>query len=86
MGLFYARGIGCERKPETAAKYFRTAAEQGDERAMFDYGQCLSEGYGVPTSYPEALRWMKIASSCGHGGALRWCLDRGIEVSEGVGE
>ncbi|MCB1205130.1 MAG: sel1 repeat family protein [Verrucomicrobiae bacterium] len=79
LGVARASGLGCKRDPVEAADLFRRAAEQGDERAMFDYGRCLSEGYGVTASFPEALRWIKQASAHGHGAALRWLLDRGID-------
>jgi uncharacterized protein len=82
LGLFYLNGTGCEADPVEAVAHLRSAAELGDERAMFDYGRCLSEGTGVAASFPEAQRWMRIASSRGHGPALRWCLDRGIELDD----
>ena len=82
LGLYLMRGMGCTADPSKAVTYFRSAAELGDERAMYDFGRCLSEGYGIPASFPEARRWMRIASSHGHGGALRWCLDRGIVLSD----
>lgn len=81
LGIFYANGTGVEASPADAVVRFRSAAEQGDERAMFDLGRCLSEGFGIEASFPEAQRWMRIASARGHGGALRWCLDRGIDHS-----
>jgi len=80
LGLFHLNGTGCEVDPVEAVVHLRSAAELGDERAMYDYGRCLSEGTGVEVSFPEAQRWMRIASSRGHGPALRWCLDRGIEL------
>lgn len=82
LGLFFINGIGCEVDASRAVTHLRYAAELGEERAMFDYGRCLSEGYGVTASFPEARRWMRIASSRGHGGALRWCLDRGIGLAD----
>lgn len=84
LGLFYLNGTGCEVDPVEAVEHLRSAAELGDERAMYDYGRCLSEGHGVEASFTEAQRWMQIASSRGHGAALRWCLDRGIDVSDGT--
>jgi len=84
LGLFYLNGTGCEVDPVEAIEHLRSAAELGDERAMYDYGRCLSEGRGVGASFTEAQRWMQIASSRGHGAALRWCLDRGIDVSDGT--
>lgn len=83
LGLYYANGSGVEANPEEAAVRFRSAAEQGDERAMYDFGRCLSAGFGVEVSFTEAQRWMRLASARGHGGALRWCLDRGVDHSGG---
>lgn len=84
LGLFYLNGTGCGVDPVEAIEHLRSAAELGDERAMYDYGRCLSEGHGVEASFTEAQRWMQIASSRGNGAALRWCLDRGIDVSDGT--
>lgn len=78
-GLCHATGTGCSLDREEAVSRFRSAAEQGDERAMYDFGRCLSVGWGVTASFPEALRWIKLASARGHGGALRWLLDRNID-------
>lgn len=83
LGLYFMNGVGCEADVSQAVTHLRSAAELGDERAMYDYGRCLSEGTGTPASFTEAQRWMRIASSRGHGGALRWCLDRGIDLSDG---
>ena len=83
LGLYFMNGVGCEADVSQAVTHLRSAAELGDERAMYDYGRCLSEGTGTPASFTEAQRWMRIASSRGHVGALRWCLDRGIDLSDG---
>ncbi len=82
LGILYANGSGVEASPEEAAARFKTAAELGDERAMYDFGRCLGAGFGVEASFTEAQRWMRLASARGHGGALRWCLDRGINHSD----
>ena len=85
LGVLHANGLGCPPDRALAAGQFRRAAELGDERAMYDYGRCLAEGYGVPPAYPEALRWMRLASARGHGAALRWLLDRGRSRRAEVG-
>lgn len=79
VGLCHATGTGGSIDSESAVARFRSAAEQGDARAMYDFGRCLSEGWGVSPSFPESLRWIKLASARGHGGALRWLLDRNID-------
>lgn len=86
LGLFYLKGIGSEADLIEAVVHLRSAAELGDERAMYDYGRCLSEGRGVEPSFTEAQRWMRIAASRGHGAALRWCLDRSLDFNGGVGK
>lgn len=79
IGVCHATGTGCALDREEAVSRFRSAAEQGDERGMYDYGRCLSVGWGVGASFPEAHRWINLASARGHGGALRWLLDRNID-------
>lgn len=78
LGVHYAEGIGCEPDPVRAAEQFRAAAERGDGRAMFEYGRCLANGFGLPVSYPEALRWMRLSESLGYAPAVRWLAERGF--------
>jgi len=85
LGLFYLNGTGCGIDPSEGVGHLRSAAGMGDERAMYDYARCLSEGHGVEASFIEARRWMRIASARGHRAARRWCLDRGIEAGGGTG-
>lgn len=80
LGILHAEGRGTEVDRSEAADHFRRAAELGDERAMFDHGRCLAEGYGVSANFTEGVRWVRLASAAGHGGALRWLLDRGLET------
>ncbi len=79
LGILHALGRGTPVDREAAADHFRRAAERGDERAMYDYGRCLAEGFGVDTNFTEGVRWVRLASAAGHGGALRWLLDRSLE-------
>lgn len=83
LGILLAGGTGTKVDRAGAADHFRRAAEQGDERAMYDYGRCLAEGFGMPANFTEAVRWVRLASAAGHGGALRWLLDRGLETGAG---
>jgi hypothetical protein len=80
-GLFIAAGTGGPSDPEKGVALLRKAAELGEVRAMYDFGRCLDEGFGVSASHPEAIRWMRIAAGRGHGAALRWLLDRKINPS-----
>lgn len=81
-GLLFAAGIGCPSDPEKGVTLVRKAAELGEVRAMYDFGRCLDQGFGVSASHPEAIRWMRLAAGRGHGGALRWLLDRRISPSK----
>lgn len=81
-GIMTAAGIGCPPDPEKGATLLRKAAETGEIRAMYDFARCLDQGFGVPSSHPEAIRWMRLAAGRGHGAALRWLLDRRISPSQ----
>ncbi len=78
LGVLQAGGLGCPADPTHAAAQFRRAAELGDERAMHDYALCLAGGFGLPAHFPEALRWMRLASARGHVPAQRWLRGRGL--------
>lgn len=58
-----------------AAKWFRTAAENGHLEAMAEYAMCCELGCGVEQSDAEALEWYTRAANAGH-----------IEANYSVGE
>ncbi|MCL2711495.1 MAG: SUMF1/EgtB/PvdO family nonheme iron enzyme, partial [Planctomycetaceae bacterium] len=53
LGVYY-RGEGDE---EEAVKWLRKAAEQGDAFAQFFFGECYTNGSGVPKDMTEAAKW-----------------------------
>ncbi|APZ54046.1 hypothetical protein Ga0080574_TMP3712 [Salipiger abyssi] len=54
-----------EGDPEEAAGLLLKAAEAGDVRAQFRYGELLSTGTGVAQDYAAAHMWMNIAAASG---------------------
>jgi len=58
---FYAKlhldGIGVEPNSETAEKWFRFAAAQGDESAIFNLGEMMANAMTVLTPEEELSQW-----------------------------
>jgi len=46
-----------------AAKWFRLAAEQGDEAAQYFLAPYFAKGLGVPQDYVEAYMWANLAAA-----------------------
>jgi TPR repeat protein len=58
---FYAKlhldGVGFESNNETAEKWFRLSAAQGDESAIFNLGEMMADGITVLTPEEELSQW-----------------------------
>ena len=68
LGLLYMSGQykPYPEKDETVAvQWWRAAAENGDEEAMFWLGQCYEDGIGVEVNPEEAAIWKKFAVANG---------------------
>lgn len=60
-----------EESPERAFAFFRKGAELGNPQAMYEFGVCLSDGYGCShTDKVLALSWLKRAAELGNDDAI----------------
>lgn len=59
-----------DRNCKEAFRYFRLAADQGNEDAQFRVGECLDNGEGVAKDCAEALRYYRLSGNQGHVRAL----------------
>ncbi|MDF1536591.1 MAG: tetratricopeptide repeat protein [bacterium] len=57
LAKLYLDGLGLGQSDELAEKWFRLAAEQGDESAIFNIGEMMAEGRGIITPEEEITRW-----------------------------
>jgi hypothetical protein len=62
VAVLYAKGDGVAQDYETAANWFRAAAEQGLARAQYDLGVLYERGRGVPVDLAQAFNWYKKAA------------------------
>src|SRR5262249_41363625 len=62
VAVLYAKGDGVAQEYETAANWFRAAAEQGLARAQYDLGVLYERGRGVPVDLAQAFNWYKKAA------------------------
>ena len=61
----YRTGQGVPQDYETAVKWYRLAAEQGDAIAQLNLGNAYARGQGVIQDNVYAHMWMNIAASSG---------------------
>jgi len=65
IGMYYTIGKGVPQNAIEAAKWFRRAADQGDEDAQYQLGMCYYKGEGVSKNNAEATRWLRLAEKQG---------------------
>ncbi len=66
LGRMYEAGQGVEKNPETAAEWYRKAAEKGVGDAQFRLGAMYEAGQGVPTDMEYAYGWYSVAAHVGN--------------------
>ncbi len=64
--LFAKDGIGIPKNETLAVKWFRKAADGGQEAAMTNLGGLYETGRGVKQDYAEAARWYRRAVDKDH--------------------
>ncbi|MBR4888967.1 MAG: SEL1-like repeat protein, partial [Clostridia bacterium] len=68
LGLLYISGQYApypDKDEALAVRWWRMAAENGDEEAMYWLGQCYEEGIGVEVNEEEARIWKRFAIANG---------------------
>ena len=82
VGDMYTNGQCVEQSYETAAEWYRKAAEQGDANGQFNLGVRYDYGYGVEQSYETAVEWYRKAAEQGHADAQ---FNLGVMYENGQG-
>lgn len=80
LAELYRDGLGIRKSPETAVRWYKLAAGQGDRQAAFALARAYFEGTGVEKSEAEARKYIAQAAAAGHGAAL---YNLGIVAMEG---
>ena len=70
LGLAYSAGLGVEKQPEEAVKWFRKTIEQGFALGQAALGRCYLGGIGVKKDPDEAFQWLQKAADQGFPEAL----------------
>jgi TPR repeat protein len=70
LGQAYEGGSGVRRNDEEAAKWYRKAANQGNQAAEVAFGILLWTGRGVPEDKAQAVTWYRKAARQGNGSAM----------------
>lgn len=61
LGVCYGKGLGVEKNPTEAVKWWIKSAEQGNAHAQFRLGHCYSWGLGVEQDDEKAKKWVFAA-------------------------
>ena len=78
----YFQGDGVPQDYAEAVKWYRKAAEQGDDVAQFKLGEMYKEEKGVPKDMTEATKWIRKAAEQGHEYAKEWLEKNAKETTE----
>lgn len=62
LGRCYLTGIGVEKNEVEAVKWFRKAADRGNDEGQVLLGLCYFNGLGVETDETEAIKWFHRAA------------------------
>ncbi|MDP2331502.1 MAG: tetratricopeptide repeat protein [Reyranella sp.] len=62
LGLVYAEATGEMRSPEEAAKWFESAALQGQPHAQYKLGILYVNGRGVSKDFVQAYMWLSLSA------------------------
>src|SRR5262249_19801950 len=65
LGFLYEHGLGVKKDYQEAAKWYRTAAENGNAKAQGNLGTLYEEGNGVPHDFVQAYIWFKLSAAQG---------------------
>lgn len=66
LARMHAEGLGIEKNPEEAAKWFRKAAEKGVQDAQYRLGGMYERGEGVPQDMEYAYGWYSVSAHIGN--------------------
>jgi uncharacterized protein len=61
MAVIYQKGLGLEKNPEEAVKWFHRAAELRNARATLELGEAYWKGAGVKVDLVDAYMWTWIS-------------------------
>ena len=81
LGVLYYNGKGVEQSHAEAAKWFRLAAEQENERAQLNLGSLYYNGKGVEQNHTEAAKWFHLVAEQKTAGRFRTSQEKhGIKL------
>ena len=85
LGVMYADGVGVQRGPAEARKWYRKAAGQGNAKAQYNLCNMYVYGNGGPKDNEEAFKWYRKAADQGDAEAqlklsLMYSQDMGVPI------
>jgi TPR repeat protein len=68
--LYNSTGGGVPRDGAEALRWYRLAADKGNEEALCFIGKMYETGDGVNQDFSDAMRWYQLAAEKGNAGAM----------------
>jgi TPR repeat protein len=78
----YEHGVGVTASDQEAARWYKIAADRGEEKGAANLGRCYRDGRGVRQDDREAVRLLRIAAEAGDAAAQS---DLGVAYGRGRG-
>lgn len=66
MGHLYRKGLGVQRDPFKARRFYLKAAEKGFAPAQFNLGLMYMAGDGFPADPSKGMAWLQKAAALGY--------------------
>ena len=90
-GEIYKKGYtpGSQRDQKIASRYYRKAAEMGNDSAAYALAEMYENGIGVKQNYAEAIKWYREAANAGNKYAqfrVGWFYEQGLGVRKNMAE
>jgi WD40 repeat protein/TPR repeat protein len=84
LGYLYLEGLGTKRNPQTALKYFRKAAELGNDQACRNLGDLYFSGRDLDCDPALASTWWKKSTELGRDPRPAFALAQILYLGDGV--
>ena len=82
-----ARGIGVQKNPSGAVKFYIRAAQAGNMKAQYSLGSCYERGFGTDVDLKKAVEYYSMAAQQGHDDAqyaLGSCYAKGKGIEQNM--
>jgi TPR repeat protein len=81
---YYKEGVGVNKNPALAERFYRRAAERGQPVAQYELGRMYETGTGVRADFSKAAEWYRLAAGLGGNRDAQYALGQLYFTGRGV--